>query len=58
MDPEDENRFVLTIEWDHAKSWEDYRQTDDYKALMGMKSLLARDQQVATQDTDGPPPAI
>lgn len=57
MDPWDANRFILTIEWDHAKSWEDYRRTDEYKALIGMKNLLAQDHQVVVRDIGGRPSA-
>lgn len=38
--PEDENTFHLVMEWNGPAYWENYKQTDEFKALMGMKTLL------------------
>ena len=48
--PGDENTFQLIIEWNDPKNWKNFKQTNAFKALMGMKHLLSRDLHIISTD--------
>jgi hypothetical protein len=39
------------LEWNDAGDWEKYTQTDEFKALMGMRNLLTEDSREELHET-------